>query len=190
MPPALYAISFKRTGHVLAICSFEKQSLANAAAAQALLEKLVVKHLVIAASSGQEIRVGLDELVLDPVAGKAAPADVIANPWAYQVQGPAANFGDGNDKQLVPATTNTVDTVALVNGGGLTVTLHSSDPIPHDAWVVFEGSPAPVAGTTLTNGKTVTMSITAVSVAANVSYGLLFLKDGVPATAAYVNATP
>ena len=188
MPPALYAISFKRTGHVLAICSFEKQSLANADAARALLEKLMVNHLVIAASSGQEIRVGLDELVLDPIAGKAAPADVIASPWTYQVQGPAAQFGDGSDKQLIAAT-KAVDAVALAAGGGLTVTLHSADGTPQQAWALFQGAPAPISGTTLTNGNVVTMSITAVPVIGGVSYGLLFLKDGVPATAAYVNAT-
>jgi hypothetical protein len=185
MPAALYGVSFKKTGHLLAICSFEKRELADSTAAQQLLEDLVGKSLVISAWLRSPIKVDLDQLAADPLRGQAAPPDKIANVYGYQVQAGGGALGDGKEKDLALATGNTINKLELDANAILKVTLGVADSISHDAWVLFEGAAAPIKGTSTAGQPTIKISIP-LPVSSTQSYGFLFLMDGIPATSAYV----
>jgi hypothetical protein len=185
MPAALYGVSFKKTAHLIAIASFEKRELPDAAAAQQLLEDLVGKSLVISAWLRSPIKVDLDQLAADPISGQASPPDKIANVYGYQVQAGSGALGDGTEKDLALATGNTVSKFTLDSSAMLTVTLSAADPILHDAWVLFEGATAPIKGSSVANQTSFKIPIP-LPVSPTLSYGFLFLMDGIPATSAYV----
>jgi hypothetical protein len=191
MPVALYAITFKRTGSVLAVCSFEQRSLADPSASKQLLQGLVGDRVTIPVTSGQPIQIGRDDLAVDEITGPAQPLDVLSNVHGHQLDLPAgAEPGDGTPKDLVAANVKTVVSFALVHTGTLTVMLSAPEgPVPAKAWLIFEGSSDPIPTMTMAGQPAFTFTISSVNLVQNSSYGFVFVKDGVPVTAGYVNAS-
>jgi len=142
MPVAVYALSYKDTGSVLALCSLEKQAVVDQASANALRDRLVGDELAISMSTrGQPITIAAEDLVLDEVE-VADPRALAGDPYAYQLaavsDGPS-RFGDGTPKQLVQPGNNV--TLRLDADGTLTATT-ANDPQRINLYAILEGHSA------------------------------------------------
>jgi hypothetical protein len=190
MPEALYAITFKKTGNVLAVCSFEKRSPADPPAWDQLLQDLVGDRLTIPVTSGTPIQIARDHLAVDEITGPPQPLDVLANVYGHQLDLAAgAQPGDGKPKDLA-ANAKTVTSFALAQVGTLTVKLSGPEGLaPAKAWLLFEGASDPIPTMTVASQDTFTFTISSVTLAQNSSYGFVFIKDGVPVTAGYEKAS-
>lgn len=115
MPKALYGISFKDTGSLLAVCSVEQRTL-TADSAAAMLKELVGDQLRLSVGdpSGKQIQIKSEFLALDELKGPALPANVLADLYSYKVviaQG--GQLGDGTPKEVSNASGPTLDLVSL-----------------------------------------------------------------------------
>lgn len=150
MPIALYALSYKDTGSVLAFCSLEQQQVVDPASASALRDDLVGSEafvLAISTSSriSQPITVPRVDLVLDEVdVDSLSPSRVRAlagDPYAYQLELPddTHSFGDGTPKKLTPRGNNV--RLRLDTEGTLTAT-PANDPQRINLYAILEGQSA------------------------------------------------
>jgi hypothetical protein len=162
MPATLYAISFQPTASVLAVCSFEKQNLADAAAWQQLRDALVGDALPINLGAAPKFKVPASFLAVDAIPTVLPSDDVVLNPYLHQVSllspTDAVVPGDGKDKILKSTGADNID-----NSGGAGITHDDAaktitikfTTVPSVAWLVYE-SELPVKGDIAT--KTVTFT--------------------------------
>jgi hypothetical protein len=191
MPATLHAISFLPTGNVLAVCTLEKQNLADAAAWAQLRDALVGDALSISLLQSPpapskmvpdpKFSIPKEFLAVDPIPTILPSDDVVGNPYTHQVSllSPTAVAvpGDGTDKILKGTGADNIDLAALprpidpdVAANTITITFTT---VPTVAWLVLEGQ-LPVKGNINTTTKKVTFSFgSAVSLATNTQF-LLF----------------
>lgn len=115
MPKALYGISFKDTGSLLAVCSVEQRTLTKDSATQ-MLQDLVGDQLRLSVGdpSGKQIQIKTEFLALDEIKGSALPANVLADLYAYKVVVPTGGaLGDGTPKEISNASGPTLDLTTL-----------------------------------------------------------------------------
>jgi hypothetical protein len=188
MPAALYAISFKSTLSVLAVTSLEKQVLADAAARDSFLQRLVGDKLRISMTtktSGQLV-IDASELAVDEI-DVADQAPLITDPYAYKLTGQSPTdtiaAGDGTPKK-VSRVGNAAD-VTLTSAGSLTVTLHNPPSEKITIGLLFEGQAL------VTNTLTLPATVVQFSVGpliANEYYTVVVIAKDVPTTALRVKA--
>ena len=196
MPSALYAISYKSTASVIALCRFEQQTLVDQAASDRLLAALVGPRLPISMSTSNpavELTLPASELGCDLV-NDLSPLDLepmLAEPFRYRVTGPGGQTvpGDGNPKVLTIADTHKVDSITLTPGAGgaraqVTVTLEEDDKADMaGARLVFEGrppiSPEPrSASEPVLSNKAEFRLPAGVAIDKQHSYAVMFLLEG------------
>ena len=204
MPSALYAISYRPTASVVALCSLEKQDLPDKAAWDRLLATLIGPRLPISLlTSGAPIEIpayllGCD-LVRPPSQQELEAA--LAEPYRFQVgleqEGPTVpELGDGKEKILKPATRYSVASIGFRNTPGepigIKVTLSSQLDGETSANLWFDGrglaqreatatltaaaTPAPTRDLTFALGPNVTLTPGA-------SYGVVLFLAGAPVEA-------
>lgn len=185
MPAALYAISFKSTLSVLAVCSLEQQKLADAGAWQSFRKRLVGDQLRISMTQVQLVIDGSD-LAVDEI-DASDPAPLIADPYAFQLTGPAAGTlvtpGDGTPKRV--GKPGNAASVALTDDGTLTVTLSNAPSQRITVGLLFEGQ-ALVTNTLAPPATIVKFSVGPLLVGAR--YVVLIIAQDVPTAARVVEA--
>ena len=201
MPSALYAISYRPTCSVVALCSFEKQDLVGPAAWDQLLAALVGAALPLSMStSGATIEIVASDLGCDLVKQPSRQdfEAALAEPYRYRVsldpETPTLPIlGDGKEKVLRKANRNAVKSIALIDGvsAQVKVTLASPPPDGFIARLIFEGrDPATASRETSTSRDLLFTLPSDVTITASASYGVLFLLDGAPVEARSVKAPP
>lgn len=191
MPAALYAISFKKTGNLLAICSFEKQAPADQAAWDQLLTTLIGDKLTMAIGpAGPMIALAPQDLALDAIGGPAQPENVIANVYSYRIDlsDPNTRPGDGKDKALAPANANAVTAMKIdAVARQVIVTLNTAEgAVAHKVYLLFEGCD-PVEHETTIGSADVKIPIDpSVALVAGTRYRFAFVKHDVSVTPGYL----
>lgn len=192
MPAALYGISFKDTGNLLAVASFENQALADDKAADALLAKLVGDKLQIAIGGMGALEVSASVLAVDLIDAKQDFERVVANAYGYRLELEAGKKkpGDGQPKTIKAASSNVVTSIDLKTTKEVVVTLTVTEgPIGQDAYLLFEGLD-PIPGKTKPNANTATFALDpSVVLDTTQLYRCLFIKQDVRVTPAYVAPT-
>jgi hypothetical protein len=204
MSSALYAISYRQTGGVVALCSFEQQELPDPPAAAALLGRLVGARLPLSLStSGAPLAIPASELACDRVKPPSRQDldAALAEPYLFRVglEADAAALpplGDGKEKALRKANRYFVSSVALTAepsaSARVQVTLSSQQPDTLAAVLLFEGHD-PVTKTSQATVKGVTQLVFAlpadVEISPGASYGMVLLMEGAPVEARSVQAS-
>ena len=208
MPSALYTIAYKPTKSVVALCSFEKRELSDAAAADQLLTELVGAGLPVPLSgSAPAIEIAASELGCDLVADPAT-ADfqgLLANPYRYRVNidpeeaNATTTPGDGKEKFLITAAAIGVSSIELIIGSPssstahVVVTLTGAVTFPATARLLFDDRGPMVVQTTLEEkGITVSRVLVFQRVDAEIKAGeehhVMFFMEGAPVVARTLNA--
>lgn len=187
MPSALYAISFKKTGNLLAVASFEEESLADQTSRDALFKALIGdKWIADGAATGSQIVLKPNDLAIDELTPDVKVDDVLADLYSYGLDLSAVGTtpGDGKPKSLVKTTTYEIHSLKIDHTSRtVVVTMTTSEgPVPHDAYLLFEGSD-PVKGGTTAGSPTVTLPIDAsVTINTATHYRFMFVKNDAPVT--------
>jgi len=200
MPSALYAISYRPTCSVVALCSFENQDLVDPAAWDQLLAALVGAALPISMStSGAALEIAASELGCDLVKDPSRQdfETALAEPYRFRVtldpEPPTLPIlGDGKEKVLRKANKNAVKAIALVDGtpAQVKVTLATAPPDGVAARLVFEGrDPVSKEPSRDPASKDLVFTLPAdVSINPSASYGVVFFMEGTPVEARSVKA--
>ncbi len=189
MPSALYAISYKATASVLAVCSLEKQDLTSKKAPDELRTRLVGDKLTISMSTKtqQPLAIGADDLAADEI-DIVDQAPLVSDPYAYGLvaQDPTqpVHAGDGTVKKVAKGS-NSV-TVALTHNGVLTVTFTNAPHALTSFGVLFEGKD--IENDTIVypdNSRTFQVG----ALTQNAYYAVIVVGTGIPTFAQMVIAT-
>ena len=105
MPITTYALSHKDTGSILSYCMLEKQTLPDAAAVSALLDRLVGDKLILSfrTPAGTGFEFAKSDLAVDEITvNSSTQSDFPTNPFAYVLVLPSATAapGDGTTKTI------------------------------------------------------------------------------------------
>lgn len=202
MPSALYAISYRPTASVVAVCSLEQQELPDRPSWLALLETLVGTGLPISLPTRTgSFEIPVHELGCDLVRPPSQKdlEDVLAEPYQFRVTldpGGAGTVqpGDGQEKVLRRAGENAVQSIALnVKNGAppqVQVTLASRALEGIEARLLFEGEPAPRVPSATRDATVSDLCFTPsnVTITPGATYGVMFFMAGVPVEARSVRA--
>jgi hypothetical protein len=195
MPAALYAISFKPTGNLLALASFEKTSVAKQADRDALFASLIGKHFQMAVGPDDEppIKLPPDKLAIDFVKGVTQPHAILDDMYSYKidlsVQGTAP--GDGSDKSLIRASGNQVSGLQI-DKTNVQVVVTLSNPelvLPKTAYVVFEGLDDPLSGQTTTGSQTIKIPLQGIVLDPTKHYAFAVIRSDAGVTFGYLQPT-
>ena len=205
MPAALYAISYRPTASLVALCSFEQQDLADEPAWARLLTMLVGARLPISLSTGgAPIELATNELACDLVQTPSRQdlEAVLAEPYRFRVSvDPDAPglppLGDGKEKVLRKANRFAVGSIALIVAppapARVKVMLSNAPPDGVNARLLFEGRPPATRDPQAARDGTAPTDLfftlpSDVTITPGASYGMVFLMEGAPVEARSVRA--
>jgi hypothetical protein len=207
MPSALYTIAYKPTSSVVALCSFEKREISDAAAAAQLLGELVGVGLPVPMSrAGAAIEIAASELGCDLVTDPS-PQDlqaILANPYRYRVnsaptEAATTTPGDGKEKVLIAADVIGVSSVELIPGAPsgptahVVVTLTGNVTFPATARLLFDDRQPMVLQTSLEEkglavSHELVFELVDIEVEPEEEHDVMFLMEGAPVVARTLTA--